>query len=128
MNRFYKASSDICNSILSFKQVIPSIALVYFTAYFESSSQKYYKYVLPMFMNLKFDIKKLATDTLIPFREYRSKIHEIYRQNSIVKFTQPTCFHQMLFLKQVEYFYKFLIDLFSKIEKINDNGRQILKS
>jgi hypothetical protein len=34
----------------------------------------------------------------------------------------------MLFAKQVEYFYKFIIDLYSRIEKINDNGRQIVKS
>lgn len=42
--------------------------MVYFTSYFESSAQKYYKYVVPLFLNLKFDIKKLAADTLIPFK------------------------------------------------------------
>lgn len=53
-----------------------------------------------MFMSIRFDIKKLAADTLIPFRDYRAKIQEIYRQNSIVKFIQPTCFYQMLYNKQ----------------------------
>jgi len=81
-----------------------------------------------MFLNLKFDIKKLAADTLIYFKDYRNKIGEIYRANNIQKYSKNNSFHQMLFLKQVEYFYKFIIDLYSRIEKINDNGRQIAKS
>ena len=32
----------------------------------------------------------------------------------------------MLVNKQSEYFYKFLADMFSRIEKINDNGRMVM--
>lgn len=70
---------------------------------------------MPLFLSIRFDIKKLAADTLVPFKDYRAKVQEIYRQNSIIKYIQNTCFYQMLFHKQYEYFFKFLIDLFSKI-------------
>lgn len=81
-----------------------------------------------MFMNLKFDIKKLGNDTLTSFKDFRTKLSDIYRQSSIVNYSKNTYFHNILFAKQVEYFYKYIIDMYSRIDKINDNGRQIIKS
>lgn len=48
--------------------------MVYFTTYFETSAQKYYKKILPLFSQLKFDIKKLANDTTVYFKDYKAKI------------------------------------------------------
>lgn len=83
--------------------------------------------MLPLFINIKFEVKKL-NEFKANLKDYKQKALELYQSSfNIERFSRNTCFYVMLSSKQQEYFYKFIIDLFTRIEKINDNGRHILK-
>jgi hypothetical protein len=101
--------------------------LYYFTTFFESALKKFYAQVLPLFTNIKFEVKKL-NEFKANLKDYKQRALEIYQSYfNIEKYSRNTCFYVMLNGKQQEYFYKFIIDLFTRIEKVNDNGRMILK-
>ena len=88
--------------------------LFYFTTYFECYLQRFYSQVVPLFLNVKFEVKKLH-EFKGSLREYKQRIAELFNRLNVEKFSRQTCFNGLLVAKQTEYLYKFVIDLFSRI-------------
>ena len=61
------------------------------------------------------------------FREYKIGMLQIYRSSAINLGIKDRQLHAELANKQLEVFYKALLCLYCKIDKINDNGRQVLR-
>jgi hypothetical protein len=112
--------------VSTLKEVVALLVLYYFTTYFESCLQRWYGQVVPLFLNVKFEVKRL-NDFKGSLKEYKQRLAELFGRFSVERFSRQTCFHNLLMNKQTEYFFKFVIDLFSRIDKVNDNGREILR-
>jgi len=71
--------------------------------------------VMPLFNNLKWDVKKMAVDTVVSFRDYKTRIMEIFRQSNLLPPGKSSVFINFIGLKQAECLFKFLIYLYSQI-------------
>lgn len=95
----------------------------------ELSHQRYLENVVPVMSKLKWEIKKFNSETAGLYKDYKLKLLEVFRNHTLLptmKQEMPSMV-SMLIDKEAENFYRSLLECYGKVEKINDNGRQLIR-
>lgn len=76
---------------------------------------------------LKWEVKKFNSETSLLYKEYKLKLLQTFRSSTLNVGIKDKEMSQYLINQNLEVFFKVLLEIYGRIDKINDNGRQLVR-